>query len=102
VTGRNFIRTEALNPKKHLKMTLCMVIIKSMIPGAKLVLTMLYENGAIVKSRVEDEPDIEIVNKHDQAGNLIYSGPYRNKIPVGVHREYGKDGKVTNCFYLQR
>ena len=64
----------------------------------KLVLTMLYENGAIVKSRVEDEPDIEIVNKHDQDGKLIYSGPYRNKIPVGVHREYGKDGKVTNAF----
>ncbi len=44
-----------------------------------LVLTMLYENGAIVKSRVEDEPDIEIVNKYDQDGKLIYSGPYRNK-----------------------
>ena len=59
---------------------------------------MLYENGAIVKSKVEDEPDIEIVNKHDEDGKLIYSGPYRNKIPVGVHREYGKDGKVTNAF----
>jgi antitoxin component YwqK of YwqJK toxin-antitoxin module len=64
----------------------------------KLVLTMLYENGAIVKSRVEDEPDIEIVNKHDEDGKLIYSGPYRNKIPVGVHREFGKDGKVTDAF----
>jgi uncharacterized protein len=64
----------------------------------KLVLTMLYDNGSIVKSRVEDEPDIEIVNKHDQDGKLIYSGPYRNKIPVGIHREYGKDGKVTNAF----
>jgi uncharacterized protein len=63
-----------------------------------LVLTMLYENGAIVKSRVEDEPDIETVNKYDQDGKLIYSGPYRNKVPVGVHREYGKDGKVTNSF----
>ena len=29
---------------------------------------MLYENGSIVKSRVEDEPDIEIVNKYDQDG----------------------------------
>ena len=64
----------------------------------KLVLTMLYENGAIVKSRVEDEPDIEIVNKHDEEGRLTYSGPYRNKIPVGIHREFGKDGKVTNSF----
>jgi len=64
----------------------------------KLVLTMLYENGSIVKNKVEDEPDIEIVNKHDQDGKLIYSGPYRNKIPVGIHREYGKDGKVTNAY----
>jgi antitoxin component YwqK of YwqJK toxin-antitoxin module len=63
-----------------------------------LVLTMLYENGAIVKSRVEDEPDIEIVNKYDQDGKMIYSGPFRNKIPVGIHREYGKDGKVINAF----
>jgi antitoxin component YwqK of YwqJK toxin-antitoxin module len=63
-----------------------------------LVLTMLYENGAIVKSRVEDEPDIEDVKKYDQDGKLIYSGPYRNTVPVGVHREFGKDGKVTNAF----
>ncbi|MBK7132162.1 MAG: toxin-antitoxin system YwqK family antitoxin [Bacteroidales bacterium] len=62
-----------------------------------LVLTMLYENGAIVKSRVEDEPDIETVNKYDQDGKLIFSGPYRNNVPVGIHREFGKDGKVINA-----
>jgi antitoxin component YwqK of YwqJK toxin-antitoxin module len=64
----------------------------------KLVVTMLYENGAIVKSRVEDEPDIEIVTKHNDAGKVIYSGPYRNKIPVGIHRDFGQDGKVTNSY----
>ena len=64
----------------------------------KLVLTMLYENGAIVKSNVEDSPDIEIVNRHDQNGKLTYSGPYRNKVPVGVHRDYGSDGKVINAY----
>lgn len=63
-----------------------------------LQITMLYEKGAIVKSKVEDEPDIEIVNKYDQDGKLIYNGPFRNKVPVGNHREYGKDGKVTNAF----
>ncbi|MBK7625945.1 MAG: toxin-antitoxin system YwqK family antitoxin [Bacteroidales bacterium] len=62
-----------------------------------LVLTMLYENGAIVKSQVEDEPDIETVNKYDQDGKLIFSGPYRNNVPVGIHREFGKDGKVINA-----
>ena len=63
-----------------------------------LTITMLYDNGSVVKSRVEDEPDIEITNRYDAAGKLIYSGPYRNKIPVGIHREYGADGKVQNAF----
>ncbi|TFG44337.1 MAG: hypothetical protein E4H43_00495 [Bacteroidia bacterium] len=63
-----------------------------------LVLTMLYDNGSIVKSEVEDQPDIEIENKYDQNNKLIYSGPFRNKVPVGVHREYGSDGKVRNAF----
>ena len=64
----------------------------------RLSLTMLYDNGSIVKSRVEDEPDIEITNRYDQAGRLIYSGYFRNEIPVGVHREYGSDGRVSNSF----
>jgi len=63
-----------------------------------LVLTMLYDNGAIVKSKVEDEPDIEMENRYDQNNRLVYSGPFRNKIPVGVHREFGADGKVTNAY----
>lgn len=63
-----------------------------------LTVTMLYDNGALVKSRVEDEPDIEIVNKYDNDGKLTYSGPYRNNVPVGIHREFTKDGKVSNAF----
>ena len=61
-----------------------------------LTLTMLYDNGAVVKSNVEDQPDIEIVNRYDQDNRLIYSGPFRNQVPVGIHREFGPDGKVTN------
>jgi len=63
-----------------------------------LVLTMLYENGAMVKSMVEDQPDIEIINRYNDNGKLVYSGPFRNNIPVGNHREFGPDGKVTNAF----
>src|SRR4030042_2181877 len=63
-----------------------------------LVLTMLYDNGSIVKSKVEDEPDIEMENRYDKNNKLIYSGPFRNKIPVGVHREFGADGKVINAY----
>lgn len=63
-----------------------------------LVLTMLYENGSIVKSKVEDDQDIEIVNKYNADNKIIYSGPYRNNIPVGVHREYDGNGKIINAF----
>lgn len=64
----------------------------------RLALTMLYENGSIVKSRVEDAPDIEMVTRRDDNGKIIYSGPYRNQVPVGIHREFNADGKVTNSF----
>jgi antitoxin component YwqK of YwqJK toxin-antitoxin module len=63
-----------------------------------LTVTMLYDNGSLVKSRVEDEPNIEMAPKYDNEGNLISNGPYRNNVPVGIHREYTKDGKVSNAF----
>lgn len=64
----------------------------------RLILTMLYEKGAVVKSNVEDEDDIEIENRYNSDGKLIYSGPKRKDIPVGIHREYNKDGKILNSF----
>lgn len=63
-----------------------------------LTVTMLYDNGSIVKSKVEDEQDIEIVNKYSAENKLISSGPFRNGKPVGVHREYDGNGKVINAF----
>lgn len=66
--------------------------------SGKLILTMLYDNGSIVKSRVEDEPDIEIVNRYDENNKLIYSGPFRNNIPVGIHREYSTNGEIVNAY----
>lgn len=63
-----------------------------------LTLTTLYDRGSLVKSDIEDDTEIDVVNRYDDAGKLVYSGPYRNNIPVGVHREYGADGKVINAF----
>jgi len=95
---KEFYPNGAIKSEKTYKDDLMHGYYKEYDNRGKLVLTMLYENGSIVKSRVEDEPDIEIVNKYDQDGKLIFSGPYRNKVPVGIHREYGKDGKVINAF----
>jgi len=95
---KEFYPNGAIKSEKTFKDDLIHGYYKEYDNRGKLVLTMLYENGAIVKSLVEDEPDVEIVNRHDQDGKLIYSGPFRNNVPVGTHREFGKDGKVTNAF----
>jgi antitoxin component YwqK of YwqJK toxin-antitoxin module len=63
----------------------------------RLSLTMLYENGSIVRSNVENTPNVEITNRYDPNGRLVYSGPYKDRVPVGVHREF-EDGKVVNSF----
>ena len=61
-------------------------------------LTMLYENGSIVRSNVQDVPNIEISNRYDQDGRLVYSGPFRDKVPVGVHREFDSGGRIVNSY----
>jgi antitoxin component YwqK of YwqJK toxin-antitoxin module len=95
---KEFYQNGGIKAEKYFKDDMLHGYYKEYDNRGKLVLTMLYENGTIVKSKVEDEPDIEIVNNYDSEGKLIYSGPFRNKIPVGIHREYGKDGKVSNAF----
>jgi antitoxin component YwqK of YwqJK toxin-antitoxin module len=94
---KEFYPNGAIKTEKTYKDDLLHGYYKEYDTKGNLVLTMLYDNGAIVKSRVEDEPDIEVVNRYDNEGKLIYSGPFRNNVPVGVHREYGKDGKISNA-----
>ncbi|MCK7542379.1 MAG: hypothetical protein MZV63_71655 [Marinilabiliales bacterium] len=31
------------------------------------------------------------INRYDDAGKLIYSGPFKEGIPVGIHREYNRE-----------
>lgn len=59
-----------------------------------LILAIRYDNGRIVDEDIEEEHDVEIRNIYDENGSLISSGPFRDKIPIGVHREYTKDGEI--------
>ena len=38
---------------------------------------------------------VDIRNIYDENGNLLESGPYKNNIPVGLHRIY-REGKIVN------
>ena len=69
---------------------------KSYDERGRIVSSLLYNNGVPVES-VNEESDIEIINKYSDNGSLIYSGPYRRGMPVGVHREYDESGTIKNA-----
>ena len=61
-----------------------------------LITTMLYDNGKIVEGNIDDNPEIDIRNRYDNEGNLVFSGPFKMGVPVGIHREYNTDGTVKS------
>ena len=56
-----------------------------------------YENGKVVNEAPNESESIDIRKEFDENGNLISSGPYKDNIPVGIHRTYAPDGTVTNA-----
>lgn len=60
----------------------------------RLILTMLYDNGKLIEGKSDESTEIEVVSRYNEAGNLIYRGPYRNDVAVGIHREYDETGKI--------
>ena len=52
---------------------------------------MLYE---VITDNGEE---IEIEKRYDESGRLIYSGPFKEGKPVGIHREYNSDGTVRDA-----
>jgi antitoxin component YwqK of YwqJK toxin-antitoxin module len=60
----------------------------------RLLVTLLYDNGKVTGTEIDNSAEIDIENRYDESGKLIYSGPFKEGIPVGIHREYNSDGSV--------
>lgn len=71
-------------------------IYKEFKSDGTLVVSLMYKNGALV---IEDEikESVEIKESRDEKGLLLSSGPFKNNIPVGVHRYYNAEGEVTDA-----
>jgi uncharacterized protein len=54
-----------------------------------------YNNGNLVVENDTGDIGIEVRTRLNDAGNVIYSGTYRKDVPVGIHRSYDDNGKVT-------
>jgi antitoxin component YwqK of YwqJK toxin-antitoxin module len=57
-----------------------------------------YAKGAILEEKDTTALEVQIQNKYDVKGNLVYSGTYRDSVPVGIHRMYDSTGKVVNGY----
>lgn len=62
----------------------------------KQIVNQLYADGQkVVPKKQDDQNKVEIKNEYFADGQLKKSGGFNEKnTPVGVHREYGKDGQV--------
>ena len=56
-----------------------------------------YENGKVINDAPNESESIDIRNVFDENGVLISSGPYKDNIPVGIHRAYASDGSVSSA-----
>ncbi len=56
-----------------------------------------YVNGNMQERTDTSDLDIEVRNQYNEKGNVIFSGSFRKDIPVGIHRNYDNEGKVTNA-----
>jgi len=64
--------------------------------NGNLKFVIRYEDGKVVNEKPNESENLEIRNEYDNNGNLIFSGPFRENVPVGIHRNFGADGTVVS------
>lgn len=65
----------------------------------ELVMALRYERGKIVEEIDEDMRELlDMKNTYDEQGRLIFSGGYKDGVPVGIHRFYDTTGVVENAY----
>ncbi len=60
-----------------------------------LINSYYYDKGQIVLAdTLNFKNDVIVKEDFDEEGNLISSGPYKDDIPVGIHRFYNSEGAI--------
>lgn len=71
---------------------------KEFIGTGELVIAMRYERGQIMEVIDEDIKELlDMKSTFDEEGRLIFTGGYKEGIPVGIHRFYDTTGAVENA-----
>ena len=65
----------------------------------ELVMAMRYERGQIMEEIDEDLKELlDMKSTYDENGRIIFTGGYKEDVPVGIHRFYDTTGAVENAF----
>lgn len=64
-----------------------------------LILALRYERGKVMEEIDEDMKELlDMKSTFDQEGRLIFTGGYKEGIPVGIHRFFDTAGVVENAY----
>jgi antitoxin component YwqK of YwqJK toxin-antitoxin module len=64
-----------------------------------LVLAIRYERGQIMEEIDEDMRELlDMKSTYDEQGRLIFTGGYKEGVPIGIHRFYDTAGVVENAY----
>jgi antitoxin component YwqK of YwqJK toxin-antitoxin module len=61
----------------------------------KLVITLLYDEGKLIKEIADENSKLKVVEKLDSKGRVIESGPVIDSICVGIHNEFDTNGIIV-------
>ena len=65
----------------------------------KILQTFRYERGAVVEEIDEEARElIDFKRSFDEEGRMVFSGGYREGIPIGIHRFFDTTGVVINAY----
>ncbi len=65
-----------------------------------LVLAIRYERGQIMEEIDEDMKELlDMKSTFDEQGRLIFTGGYKEGVPIGIHRFYDTAGVVENAHF---
>ena len=65
----------------------------------EMVLALRYERGKIVEEIDEDLKELlDMKSTYDEQGRLVFTGAYKEGVPVGIHRFYDTAGVVENAY----
>ena len=91
---KEFYEDGKLKTEKNYRDDMLDGLYKEFNTKGNLVVVLKYEGGQVVAEDVTDEESLEIRNEFDNRNRLVKSGPYRQNVPIGIHRTYDAQGSV--------